>query len=135
MLKIWKIKPSDQCNICHNIDSLQHYFIECPQIKLFWSCLKTWFKYNFDFVINFGPLDILFGVPNYANNLELSALNFIILYAKMYIKNCKDSLKITVFYEFQIDLKERILLEQQILYSNGKKNVFDQKWNTLLESL
>ena len=96
---------------------------------------KTWFKYSFDFVINFGPLDILFGVPNYQNSLEFSVLNFIILYAKMFIKNSKENQKVSVFYEFQIDLKERILLEQQILYSNGKQDVFDQKWNTLLENL
>ena len=135
MLHIWKIKPNNLCDTCQKFDTLQHYFVDCPKVKLFWNCLKTWFKYNFDFVINFGPLDILFGIPNYLKNLELDVFNFIILYAKMYIKQCKENKKATEFYEFQIDLKERILIEQQILYSNGKKNLFDQKWNKLLENL
>ena len=62
-------------------------------------------------------------------------LNFIILYAKMYIKQCKENKKVTEFNEFQIELKEMILIEQKNLYSNGKKNLFDQKWNKLLENL
>ena len=123
------------CETCHKFDTLQHYFVDCPVVKLFWSCPKSWFKYNVDFVINFGPLDILFGIPNYLKYLELDVLNLIILYANMYIKQHKENKKVTEFYEFQIDLKERILIKQQMLYSNGKKKIFDQKWNKLLENL
>ena len=135
MLNIWKLEPDNKCKLCSEIDSIQHYFFDCKYVSLFWNCVKTWFKYNFDFVIKFGPLDILLGIPNYDDNLEINILNFVILYGKYYIKACKNKEKPIEFYEYQVQLKERMLIEERIHFLNHKEIVFQNKWCKLLDSL
>ena len=88
-LNIWKKEAENNCLTCGEIDSLQHYFVDCTSVALFWKYIKTWYNYNFDFSITFGPLDILLGIPNYDENNEINILNFVILWGKSYIKTCK----------------------------------------------
>ena len=58
-----------------------------------------------------------------------------ILFAKSYIRNSKiSSLKID-FYDFQVKLKNRFIIEECIAQMNNKKDVFDKKWNGILHSL
>ena len=85
----WKIEDNDMCNSCHVIDSLQHYFLDCKLVNFFWKHLKTWFHFNFATKVNFGPLDILLGLPNYGKESSIDVLNYIILFAKLYIQDCK----------------------------------------------
>ena len=49
----------------------------------------------FQFVINFTPLDILLGIPNYDNSNVIMNLNFVILFAKYLIYDCKKNDKST----------------------------------------
>ena len=32
-LKIWKIKPTDQCNYCEESDTIEHFLVECKIYK------------------------------------------------------------------------------------------------------
>ena len=114
---------------------MQHSFVDCYIVKQFWGILKIWFKRNFDFVINFGPLDILLGIPNYDSNSDLNVLNFVILFAKSFIKKHRIYGKMFDFYQFQIELKKRVLIEKQILLSNGLLEQFEKRCETLLNSL
>jgi len=88
-LHIWRIEDEDKCTQCNEVDTLSHYFAECKMLESFWKILKTWFLRNFQFIINFTPLDILLGIPNYTKNCEIDILNFVILFAKNFIYNCK----------------------------------------------
>ena len=47
--------------------------------------IKRWFLRVFQFVINFTPLDILLGIPNYDNSNVIMNLNFVILFVKYFI--------------------------------------------------
>ena len=58
---------------------LSHYFAECQVVKGFGESVKRWFLRVFQFVINFTPLDILLGIPNYDNSNVIMNLNFVIL--------------------------------------------------------
>ena len=71
MINIWKLESDKKCKFCKEIDNIQHYFFDCKNVSLFWNCVKTWFKYNFDFVIKFGPLRI----PNYDKNHDKNLQN------------------------------------------------------------
>ena len=134
-LYTWKIKESNLCPTCNKVDSLVHYFVDCNQVKILWGCLKTWCNYILKFKIQFGPLDILLGIPNYANQNEIDILNFIILFAKMFIKTCKNENKTIDFYDFQLRLKQRMIIEKQIMLSDGKSDIYDKKWKDLDENL
>ena len=100
------------CELCDTLDSLEHYFIECSIVKIFWNSFKLWWSTHFTFSINFGPLDILLGIPNPNDLNELKILNFCILLAKAFIRKCKENQKLIFFYEYQIDLKEQMITEE-----------------------
>ena len=76
---------------------LSHNFAECDSVVEFWKFLKRWFISTFQFAINFTYLDILLGIPNYDNGNDVMILNFVILFAKYYIYNCKQ-LTFSVFW-------------------------------------
>ena len=78
-LHLWNIVGDNKCEFCNDADTLSHYFAcECDSVVQF-----------VQFVINFTSLDILLGIPNYDNSNDVMILNFVILFAKYYIYNCK----------------------------------------------
>ena len=87
-LHLWNI-GGDECEFCNDADTLSYYFAECDSVVQFWKFLKRWFIRTFQFVINFTSLDIQLGIPNYDNSNDVMILNFVILFAKYYIYNCK----------------------------------------------
>ena len=36
-LKIWKIKPTDQCDYCQESDTIEHHLVDCKVAKNFWK--------------------------------------------------------------------------------------------------
>ena len=134
-LYIWKMKESNLCPTCDKVDTLEHYFVDCTQVITLWRSLKTWCNYILKFKIQFGPLDILLGIPNYTKQNEIDILNFIILFAKMFIKTCKNENKRIDFYDFQLRLKQRMIVEKQIMISDGKSDLYNEKWKDLDENL
>ena len=65
------------------------------------------------FVINFTPLDILLGIPNYDNSNVIMNLNLVTLFGKYFIYDCKND-KSVDFYNFQAKLKTRMVIEEYI---------------------
>ena len=48
---------------------------------------------------------------NYDNNNDVTILNFVILFANNYIYNCEKSGKPIDFYNFQMNLKTRMIID------------------------
>ena len=134
-LHIWNIEECDTCNYCKQVDTLSHYFAECVTVCTFWKYLKTWFSHAFEFCINFTPLDILLGIPNYSNSTEIDILNFVILYAKFYIYSCKRNAIPIDLYSFQVKLKTRMVVEEYRCHMFNKQEEFQTKWSMLSDSL
>ena len=88
-LKLLNIEDRSMCINCNQVDTLCHYFAEGSLICDFWKYLKTWVLRTFEFCISFTALDILLGIPNYGKNNDIDILNFVILFAKPYIYDCK----------------------------------------------
>ena len=89
----------------------------------------------FQFVINFTPLDILLGIPNYDNSNVIMNLNFVILFAKYFIYDCKKNDKPVDFYHFQVKLKTRMIIEEYRSELYNRKLDFLVKWSVLSDSL
>lgn len=134
-LKMWSLENSNLCDHCNEIDSLSHYFAECEFLNNFWKYLRTWFRHNFEFCIKFTALDILLGIPNYDKNIEISILNFVILFAKYFIYTCKKYTVPVDFYQFLVKLKSRVMVEEFRCKLYNKIMEFETKWSKLLDIL
>ena len=74
------------------------------------------------------------GVPNYDNSNDVIILNFIILFTKYYIYNCKKNGMPIDFFSFLVKLKSCLINEEDrhIMYNRGL--VFETKWFILCDS-
>ena len=131
-LHLWNIVEDSKCTYCNIVDTLNHYFAEC---QVFWESVKRWFLRVFQFVINVTPLDILLGIPNYDNSNVIMNLNFVILFAKYFIHDCKKNDKPVDFYHFQVKLKTRMVIEEYRYELYNRKLDFLVKWSVLSDSL
>ena len=109
---LWSIIDSNQCVHCDDIDTSVHCFAQYEVVTVFWKSLKTWFLRTFRFVINFTALDILLGIPNYDNNIDVTNLNFVAVFVKSYISTCNTPGIPIEFYKFQVNLKARMIIEE-----------------------
>ena len=134
-LHLWNIVGDNKCEFCNDADTLSHYFAECDSVVQFWKFLKRWFIRTFQFVINFTSLDILLGIPNYDNSNDVMILNFVILFVKYYIYNCKKNAMPIDFFSFLVKLKSHLIIEEyrHIMYNRGLE--FATKWSILSDSL
>ena len=75
------------------------------------------------------------GIPNYDNSNVIMNLSFVILFAKYFISNCKKNDKPVDFYNFQVKLKTRLVIEEYRSELHNSKLEFLVKWSVLSESL
>ena len=134
-LKLWNIEDSSRCNSCNQVDTLCHYFAECSLVCDFWKYLKTWFLRAFEYCINFTALDILLGIPNFGKNNDIDILNFVILFAKSYIYDCKKKEMPIDLYNFQVKLKTHMVIQEYRCKVYNKTEEFESKWALLADSL
>ena len=134
-LKKWKKEDSDLCVECNVVDSLEHHFVQCENVKLFWTMLLEWWNTIYEVSIKLHVLDIVFGIVNHDRDTMLSTLNFCILFAKYYIYKSKLDNKKVKFGKYKYELKQRILYEKCILAQDDKLAFFDERWNVLLTEL
>ena len=38
----WKITQSNECNVCKEVDGVEHHLLYCVDSKLFWNRVKEW---------------------------------------------------------------------------------------------
>ena len=132
-LYIWKISDNSNCAACGEHDSQNHFFFDCPVSKVFLEHVSRWISNNIDIQMPLSKVDVLFGIVS--NNQPTFYLNFILLYAKYYIYNCKRNEKTLFLFDFLIELKNAIELEKYIMVKNGELDKFNAKWNILYEAL
>ncbi len=122
-----KIKENGTCDYCNETDDIQHFFIYCENIKVFWKCFINWWN-RIDLVdLNSFSEDIeeciIFGFP-YVHDI-IKELNYCILIAKYYIyiqRLCNQN-KID-FYIFQTMLKNKLLIYECICKNRSKPYLF-----------
>ena len=74
--------------------------------------MKAWFLRICEFSINFTALVILLGIPNDVKSNDITNLNFVMLFAKQYIYTSKKNRIPIDFYNFQVKLKTRMIIEE-----------------------
>ena len=134
-LHLWAILDNNKPAYCNAIDTLTHYFVERESVRMFWKSLKAWFLRNFQFVINSTALDVLLQIPSYERSNDITNLNFVILFAKNYIYTCKKNGMQIDFYNFQVQLKTHVVIEEFRCSMYNKSLEFHEKLSILADSL
>ena len=111
-------------NVPYSVDKVSGNFAE-----------MRWFLRVFQFVINCTLLDILLGIPNYDKSNIIMNLNYVILFAKYFIHDCKKNNKSVDYYNFQIKLKPHMVIEEYRSELYNRKLEFLVKWSILSGSL
>jgi hypothetical protein len=89
-LNIWKIRTDNICNYCQEVDTIEHFLVNCNNTYIFWRQIFNWWAASFKVWFQVDTYELLFGVPNEKNEPIVNQINFIILYGKYYIyKNKK----------------------------------------------
>ncbi len=85
-----KIKTSELCDYCKDIDDIPHFFFHCPKVKIFWNSILQWLENISNLQLRNSPIlkeCLIFGFPecNTVVKGNMSVINFCIIYIKYYI--------------------------------------------------
>ena len=131
-----KIKTSNQCSYCDEVDDLVHFFVHCDKINYFWNTFFKWWSTTTGInVLNIENFEecILFGFPENDNIFQV--LNYCILLAKYYIYcNRLFANNRLDMYQYQVILKQRLAIEKYICIKEGKQKHFD-KYTFIYENM
>ena len=122
-LNTLKVIESDRCNICEEIDSIEHYLITCKVLKRFWQSFIDWWKYiskQESFTLT--DQNIILGIIEYAKWKDV--LNFCLLKAKMFIYNKKIHEEEISFHGFLVHIKNSLQTELYIAQQNNQSQKY-----------
>ena len=115
----WKIKNSDKCFYCPEIDTIEHHLFECSKSKKLWQELKSWMLSNLEFSFDLTICEVLFGIPTINNN-NTKLFNFLIIITKYYINRTKTSEGTLYLIELLLIIREKIKMIDYINESLGR---------------
>ena len=135
-LSLWFKETSSLCHTCHTyVDTLQHYFVLCHDVTLFWTFFSRWWKGIFEFSIKLKETDILFGIPNPNNDMLIDVFNYCILFGKWFIFNAKQKAENVFFFNFLCELKNKLQVIETLYSLNDNLSAFELKWSLLYTNI
>ena len=108
----WRIKETNKCEYCNEIDTLEHHFCWCVYSRELWKKIHKWSKDNLDTSRDFTVYEILFGIC-IDNNKSFNIINFLILLGKQFINKSRTNKEPLYFIKFVSLLKNKI---ENIIY-------------------
>lgn len=133
-LKQIRIKDSEACYNCGQVDTILHFLLECPSVKRFWSMVCQWFDGVECLALDtLSPKQFVFGVPRVTP--RATVINFILMNVKFFIFRQR------LFHEGKLELlhwlrefKVKLLMERQIAFSERKIHRFG-KWTKIFTAI
>ena len=95
----WGIKTSPVCVYCCHNDTITHHLFECEKVQDFWRDVQSWIYDKLGVKFSLTVCEIIFGISGLDDFTR--ALNYIILFGKVYINKQRTS-------DTNLDLKEFI---------------------------
>ena len=102
-LKIFGIANDEKCEMCNELDSIEHTFLDCPEFLKLLDASLQWFNNHHSTVLTISPYDVILNqVPT---SLQLSLhlkkkLRLLLLLVKHYFYTCKALQTSVNCYEF-----------------------------------
>ena len=118
-LHTWKIKTTNICEYCSNIDTIEHHLFWCTNSQEFWNKVQKWIKDNLDTSLKLTVCEIIFGIC-IENNKSIDMINFIILIGKNFINKSRNNRDPLYFIKFLSILKEKIECINYIKQNNDE---------------
>ena len=128
-LEKWAIKPSNKCNFCQSIDTLEHHLYQCQASKIIWGKVENWLFGCIEIKLNLRECEILFGIPN-ASDKYLELINFVIIMTKWYINNQRSENKLLYFFELLNIIKGKIKI---LILANNMAGRINKPWQDMLD--
>lgn len=133
-LKNIRIKESDLCTFCGEVDTLTHFLFQCSHVQRFWSALCNWTSQNINITLeDISVREYMLGTPK--EKPQARAINFILLSCKFYIYRQKlyhnASMELVTFLH---ELRMKLKIEQYICALEGKADKF-HTWRYILNAL
>jgi hypothetical protein len=119
------IVNSELCTFCNlEIEDIQHFFCNCSKLTTFWNEFRTCILLN---SFNLNERDIILGFVD----IDKTKYNFILLFAKYYIYNCKwDNSKPNYMF-FVRKMRTYKNTEKFIAVKNNTVNNWTSRWNAV----
>jgi hypothetical protein len=133
-LKIWKIREHNLCDVCKEIDTIEHMLVLCEKTYEFWQNIFNWWAANMKVWFEVDTYEIIFGIPNEYNEHIINQLNYYIMVAKYYIYKCKKAASNTDVYELLLEIKNRLAMKKEVTDVDKLKG-FEKKWGELASCL
>lgn len=133
-LKQIRIKDSDQCDLCGQVDSIIHFLFECRTVQTFWLSICRWFDRVENLALDtLSPKHFLFGIPKAAAKAQ--TINFILMTTKFFVFRQRlfhgGNLELTHWLR---EFKMKLLIERNILSCEGKLQRFS-RWRRIMDAL
>ena len=119
------------CLYCQEIDTIEHYFFECPESAKLWRQIENFVENFLEIKFPLTVCAILFGIPN-TNETEIKIINFLIIITKWYINKNKTENRELYFLSLLSLVKEKIEI---VKYINIKNNTPHQEWHEMLSEI
>lgn len=129
-----KIRNSEQCSFCTEVDSIPHFLITCRTVTKFWVDLAGWCLAHLDLnLTQLSESEVLLGVTRRIAGLRI--INWLILCAKFFIQKHKLFHKANIsLIGFLAELRSKLASEKQACFHENKPGKF-RIWKDLYEVL
>ena len=118
-----KIHDTGICNLCNEVDTIQHHFIDCLGTLHFWNLFfKWWNTLEAPNIQRYYVTDIIFGYPEKDNKIKV--LNYVLLIAKYHIYKQKQNKSEPFFPQMLMELKHQFLVEEIISKNENNHSKF-----------
>jgi hypothetical protein len=134
-LKTWGKCETDQCTICCQVDTIEHFIYQCPKTLALWNTIQLWWKNIFHFSIRISVLEIIFGIPNEIKDPSIFIYNYVILHAKYYIYITKKQQKELNLYDCILLLKKELNIKRTNLIEKSQLHKFNTTWAELYDNI
>lgn len=128
-----RIKQENSCAFCDEVDSVQHFLLECDNTKRFWVQICRWLEQNDDLVVHLSQQEFLFGlhptVPGSRKIKFLTIFTKFFIYRQMLLHD--GDLPMALFLR---ELRTRLQMEKKIYRLENKPNKF-RCWSRILAAL
>jgi len=132
-LKHWRIQETPNCPTCLVTDDIEHYFVTCKNVDVFWSSLRKWWYKLCKNCVRFNSKEIILGSLD--SSCHRIQINYIILKGKWFIHKRKLTNQVCDFLSFLSELKGELNMERQIYFRNKKGKMFEKLWNFVYDEL
>lgn len=129
-----RIKSSDQCSFCTEVDSILHFFCKCPTVSSFWVDLSHWCANHLDLHLHrLTESEILLGATRKITGLKV--INWLILCAKFFIQKRKlfHNANISLI-SFLAEVRLKLFTERQACLWENKPQKF-RVWKRIFDVL